>query len=353
MVVDKNSVSYMQDYLNYAMQFEKYVYIWETAMRNVNARLQRLCAEENRLEQQKAQSNVSLQYLDAKYERQKNQKQQEAQNYKKSANKALAVILVDIVICVLFGIWLVSYALEKKGQGLNNYSIWLILLIAVIAIVAAFFLTFVGPIFLGIYTSSRTQYKRCVEELTLIRGGGSQKRTEILLQNESKNAAAMLSEITGAQQRLRRELDEISAALQQAKQQLSTIYAENCLPEKYRRFNAVATLYEYLETGRCTTVQGHGGIYDTYENELRLGLIVDTLVEIRDSMLRMEATQQVLCQELRHANRMLSGIGADIQKIEKTNAEIAKNTAISAAANQQTAAVAKWMAWRDWANGNY
>ncbi len=352
-MVEKNSISYMKDYLNYAMQFEKYVYIWENAMNNINTRLHDIGTEEKRLERQKKQSNDSLQHLDAKYAKQRNQKQQEVQNYKRSANKELAVLLIDIALCILFGIWLVGYGLEKKGQGLNHYSIWLILLFSAIGTAAAFLFTFVGPIFLSLYTSSRAQYKRCVEELALASGDGSQKRTAILLQAESKNAATALSGITAAKQRLLLERNEISAALQQSKQYLSQIYAENCLPSKYRSFNAVATLYEYLETGRCTAVQGHGGIYDTYENDLRMGLIVDTLIEIRDSMHRIETNQQVLYQELRQANQTLTGIGSDIQKIEKTNAEIAKNTAISAAANQQTAAVAKWMAWRDWANGNY
>ena len=145
--------------------------------------------------------------------------------------------------------------------------------------------------------------------------------------------------------------EEIHNALVAAKNSLMQIYSENVLPQKYRTLTAVATLYEYLETGRCNTIQGHGGIYDTYEVESLHLAQLQQMVQMNQTLSRMEDNQRYICQELRQANLTLSSINASLNEIEKTNAEIAKNTAISAAANQQTAVATSWLAWRAWANG--
>ncbi len=149
---------------------------------------------------------------------------------------------------------------------------------------------------------------------------------------------------------LKEKQQEISGALREAKNNLADIYAQDVLPERYRSFSAVATLYDYLETGRCDKIQGHGGIYDTYENDLRQGLIIERLTEISNGLSRIEANQQMLYMELRQANAALSDIGQSLAQIEKSDAEIAANTAISAVADQQTAASVNWMAWKQWAN---
>ena len=55
--------------------------------------------------------------------------------------------------------------------------------------------------------------------------------------------------------------------------------------------------------------------------------------------------------ELKQANQTLSGIKSSLKEIEKSNARIEHNTAITATAAQQTNDAVRWMAWRTWANG--
>jgi len=138
----------------------------------------------------------------------------------------------------------------------------------------------------------------------------------------------------------------IHSQLQIAQQNLSQLYAMNLLPEQYRNMNAVATMYEYLETGRCNTIAGHGGIYDTYETEKIQLAQLEQQVQMNQTLLRMEDGQRQICREIRQANSTLSDIRSSLSNIEFTNKQIADNTAISAAANKQTAEVARYMAWK-------
>ena len=101
----------------------------------------------------------------------------------------------------------------------------------------------------------------------------------------------------------------------------------------------------YLQTGRCNAIQGHGGIYDTYEIDMQNRAIITTLEEIKNISLQIEANQQLLLSEMQQANRTLTNINQTVNRIDVTTKQIEKNTAISAAANQQTAAAASWIAW--------
>ena len=145
--------------------------------------------------------------------------------------------------------------------------------------------------------------------------------------------------------KIKEKQSEIFTALQDAKSSLRDIYAVNVLPERYRSFCAAATMLGYLQTGRCTAIQGHGGIYDTYEIDMQNRAIITTLEEIKNISLQIEANQQLLLSEMQQANRTLTNINQTVNRIDVTTKQIEKNTAISAAANQQTAAAASWIAW--------
>lgn len=172
----------------------------------------------------------------------------------------------------------------------------------------------------------------------------SSHRRQIILNNaatstaEEKLASVKLQVITAAD---KHEL--VKAQSDAAAGALAEFYAEDVLPEKYRNFSAVATMYEYLHTGRCTIIRGHGGIFDTYEYDRKLGLIIENLVSINAKLDQIAANQRMLYDELREANRTLSGISSSLSSIEKSSAEIASNSAISAAADQRTADAAQWM----------
>ena len=65
---------------------------------------------------------------------------------------------------------------------------------------------------------------------------------------------------------------------------LKQLYGKNLLPPVYRNLVAVGTLYGYLINGRCTTIEGHGGIYDTYEYDVKLNTIICKLDDVLDNL---------------------------------------------------------------------
>lgn len=141
---------------------------------------------------------------------------------------------------------------------------------------------------------------------------------------------------------------KIYGNLEKAAKTLEEIYSMDVLPEKYRSLNAATTLYEYLNTGRCTCVQGHGGIYDTYEYDLKLGLIIGKLDVIIERLDEIANNQMMLYQELKTANQTLSNIDNELRSF-KTSFDSYATASLEM--QRQEAAIVQWAAWNQWANG--
>ena len=351
MAVNKNSVSYMKDYLKHAVEFEKYVYIWSQAMDEANCRMKQIYNERKRLESTKATTKARLESLDETNERQRRYKESEAARYRRKSRNACITTVALLALLFLIGAG-IGYSLLNDPDttfAIPRGAVIPVLGLTVMIVGSLF--TGILPICLGVFFSNKNKAAQFEKEAKQLASRSSSRREEILLQSQENEAENDWIENIIEESAVSQRQEEIHNALIAAKNNLLQIYSENVLPPEYRSLTAVATLYEYLETGRCNTIQGHGGIYDTYEVEkIHLAQLWQT-VQMNERLSRIEDNQRYICQELRQANRTLSGIHASLSEIEKTNAEIAKNTAISAAANQQTAAAAQWIAWRAWANG--
>ena len=73
-------------------------------------------------------------------------------------------------------------------------------------------------------------------------------------------------------------------ALRNALSHLEFIYSCDAILPKYRTLPAVATMCEYLETGRCTDLAGPNGAYNLYESEIRANCIIAQLDMIQESL---------------------------------------------------------------------
>ena len=301
-----NDPEFMKEYLKHAFEFEKYVYIWSQSMDEVNSRMKQIYNERRRLETTKERAKNLLISLEDTNEQQRKYKESEAKRYRKKAKNSLIVGFVFIPIL---------------------------------------------PFCLGIHFFNKNKAICLEEEAKQLANKASARRQEMILKAQKSEAENDWIVNNIEETVVNKRQEEIHNALIAAKNNLMQIYSENVLPQKYRDITSVATMYEYLETGRCNTVQGHGGIYDTYEVE-RIHLEeLRQMVQMNQTLSGIEDNQRYICQELRNANSALSSIKSSLKEIEKTNAEISHNTAISAAANRQTAAATSWLAWRAWAGG--
>lgn len=351
MSLDKNSVAYMHGYLKHAVEFEKYVYVWSKAMGEANSRMQQIYGERKKLEATKATVRSRLSSLDDNNARLVSYKKSEAKRYRKKTRNSLIITVIFLALFFILGA-VVGYIMIN-----NPARSFIIPRAAIVPVFGLIFMT-IGSIFTGVspiciatYFSNKRKAVQFEKEAQQLAGRASDRRQEIVLQAQEKEAENNYLAINNEAVTVGQRQEEIHNALASAKNSLMQIYSENVLPQKYRNLTAVATLYEYLETGRCNTIQGHGGIYDTYEVEKIHLAQLQQMVQMNATLSRMEDNQRYICKQLRQANSTLSSINSSLRSIEKSSAETARNTAISAAANQQTAAAAQWITWRAWANG--
>lgn len=351
MGINYNNPIVMKDYLKYALEFEKYVYIWSRAMDEANCRMRQIYSERNRLKNAKETTGTQLASLNDTNQRQQRYKESEAVRYRKKSKNTLVTTAVLLTLLFLIGAG-IGYALltDANTTFIIPRGAVIPVLGLTVMIVGSIF-TGILPVCLGIFFSNKRKAAQFEKEAKELAGHASVRRQEMILQTRQSEMENDWIVNNVEESVVSKRQEEIQNALINAKNNLLQIYSENVLPQKYRSLTAVATLYEYLETGRCNTVQGHGGIYDTYEVEKIHLEQLQQMVQMNETLNRIEDNQRYICQELRQANRTLSTINASLSEIEKTNAEISQNTAISAAASQQTAAAAQWMAWNAWAKG--
>lgn len=315
----------MSQYLEYVVEFEKYVWIWTNAMNTANNQLQMLYRKRNSLDNAVSQGINENKELNLRYAAQANIRKKDSKKFFKRA--VLSVIGFIVIIMVL----LVIFVLNKSG--ITKYT------------EAAYPLVW-GGIFLfffGIYNINR--YFKNKQSISQMKKFDVNSASEALVKNRKNQAELYRINSKEEELKIKEKQSEIFTALQDAKSSLRDIYAVNVLPERYRSFCAAATMLGYLQTGRCNAIQGHGGIYDTYEIDMQNRAIITTLEEIKNISLQIEANQQLLLSEMQQANRTLTNINQTVNRIDVTTKQIEKNTAISAAANQQTAAAASWIAW--------
>ena len=146
-------------------------------------------------------------------------------------------------------------------------------------------------------------------------------------------------------------------------------YAYNIIYPKYRNYVAVTTFCEYLESGRCVSLEGANGAYNLYETECMNNLIVSQLTVIADKLESIKQNQLLMYREMKNINQNLKNlnetmkdavrsinsmaesmsdmqdylidISANTKDIKHTNSKIAANTAVSAHYSAVTAHYAK------------
>lgn len=111
---------------------------------------------------------------------------------------------------------------------------------------------------------------------------------------------------------------------------LNKYYSYNIIFPKYRYLEAVSSFYEYFASGRCSTLEGHEGAYNIFENELRQGLIINKLDDIIDHLERIEDSQYMLYTAIQKGNEETARISAEINTTANKLNQIESNTAVTA-----------------------
>lgn len=122
--------------------------------------------------------------------------------------------------------------------------------------------------------------------------------------------------LSAEQEELRKELQTIIDGRDQ-------LYSYNIIYGKYRNYVALTSIYEYLDSGRCNTLDGPQGAYNLFETESRANEIILQLSAITASLEAIKSNQFMLYKELKRTNHDLETMNelmndavAELQKID-------------------------------------
>lgn len=118
---------------------------------------------------------------------------------------------------------------------------------------------------------------------------------------------------------------------------LNQYYDEGIIFEKYRALVPVCMFYEYLESGRCSQLEGHEGAYNLYENELRLNIIIGKLDDIIKQLDAIKNTQYTIAAAIQEGNNQLNSLIASSQKALDKFESLERNTELTAYYSRVTA----------------
>ena len=117
---------------------------------------------------------------------------------------------------------------------------------------------------------------------------------------------------------------------------LTNVYSANIIYKKYQTVEACAAIFDYLESGRCYTLEGPYGAYNKYDDDLAKGIIISRLEEISIKMDVMISNQEKTYYILQEIDKNVSGMKKNIglvcdslQQANRKLEEIANNTMIT------------------------
>lgn len=119
-------------------------------------------------------------------------------------------------------------------------------------------------------------------------------------------------------------IKNIESRIAESKKALEKIYGANIIFPKYRNLVAVCSLYEYLCSGRCDTLEGANGAYNLFENEVKMNMIILQLDRIAQSLEQIKANQYMLYSAIQESNQRANQIASRLdQLVQAINSQAA------------------------------
>lgn len=105
---------------------------------------------------------------------------------------------------------------------------------------------------------------------------------------------------------------------------------------KYQGLVPVSTIYEYLDSGRCSSLTGADGAYNLYESELRQNLIIEKLDDVLVKLDEIVYNQKLLSDAIAESSRLISSLCTSVEVMNN-------NTAVTACYSKVTAENTKYL----------
>lgn len=104
---------------------------------------------------------------------------------------------------------------------------------------------------------------------------------------------------------------ELSDEASMTENQLDKLYGQNIIHPQYRNIEAVTAFYNYISTGRCTALEGAGGAYNLYEEQLKQDKSDAYIKDLKSKISELE-TELKNKSEQERINRLLQHMDMDL-----------------------------------------
>ena len=147
---------------------------------------------------------------------------------------------------------------------------------------------------------------------------------------------------------IRQDASVLNARLQETMKALNQYYSLDLVYKGYRSLVPIAMFVQYLESGRCTKLDGHEGCYNLYESELRQNIIIVKLDTIIEKLEEIKTAQYELQRAIIQSNSEI------MQMCNRNQALEERHRAVTMYQNQQLIEtqniMSKYILYRDLLN---
>lgn len=125
---------------------------------------------------------------------------------------------------------------------------------------------------------------------------------------------------------LDKEIAEAEELLKKTFAARNELYAYDIIFGKYRNAVALSSFYEYLMSGRCTSLEGADGAYNIYESEIRANRVIAQLDTVISSLEDIKQNQYMMYEELCSIHSSLDSLNYTMDAALKSIRGIEANT---------------------------
>ena len=310
------SVAYMKEYFAKAVELERHVHTLRGAMEKANEEMGAIYEEEVCEEQ--------LSHLDQKYADKASKIEMNVDTDRKNLPKFKRRSIIMLAFTVIFGgATLFGAMIGYAGTFFEN------IMLSVGGSLISGLGFFITMPFLALFIVSTIRASRIKSRINGQKHDlDAEKMAEKeMLLGDIDNSKYRVVELAKSKTELEMIQDMIASKYKMATEALRRLYGKNLVAPKYHNFRAMAAFYDYLYTGRCIAVFGPDGVIDTYEDDVRIGIMLAHLSRIEDVLVDTNIKMGYLCDQAELANNQLAKINSNLAAIKISSAATAANTA--------------------------
>lgn len=211
--------------------------------------------------------------------------------------------LLDLFLNVLFDLRIhkaTASLFETIGSSFN----WYIRTVIVLSIIGVIW---------NIYSEKKDRkedYKKALQEYdTSVKNDKLRVQYELALRKELQN-----------------QMGKVISERNKTQETINAMYNVGVIHPKYRYMVAVASFFDYFDTGRCFSFTGPGGAYAVYEEDLRFQRIVTKLDIIISKLDELIQSQRKLAELMWDANNTLHRIEQSNNRMMQSVSQIEANS---------------------------